>query len=212
MTAAALNSNILFNERKSRLLMEMSSGKPLRHTEVREIIGSSAWISALINDGVIERLPLGLYGLPTFDSSWQTLAVLAITSPKGVICMDTAAAFHGLTTANPMEVHIAVPYKQTAPRNSEISTKGYRWQEAAMTIGVEEVTISDTAVKMTNPARTVVDYLRSMNKLGNPEMAMEVLGNFNGRPSELLKIARGLGCENMVRPYTQAVQSFGRRP
>lgn len=212
MMTTDLNSNPLFAERKSRLITEMSSGKPLRHTEIRDIIGSSAWISALISEGSIERLPLGLYGLPTFDNTWQTLTVLAITSPKGVICMETAASYHGMTTANPSEVHIAVPYNHTPPRNSEISTKGYRWKEIAMTVGVDEISISDTRVRMTSPARTVVDFLRSMNKLGNPEIAMEILGNFNGRPAELLKIARSLGCENTVRPYTQAIQSIGRKP
>jgi len=205
-------ANELFIERKSRLLAEMSAGVPLRHTEIRKIIGSSTWVKNLIDEGVIERLPMGLYGLPTFDNSWQSLSILAITSPKGVFCMETAAAYHGLTTANPAEVHIAVPYKQTPPRNTEISTKGYRWQEASMTVGVEEVTVSNVPVRMTNPARTVVDYLRSMNKLGNPEMAMEVLRNFQGRPAELLKVARALGCENTIRPYTQAIQSLGRKP
>lgn len=212
MMTTDLISNPLFNERKSRLLTEMSSGKPLRHTEIREIIGSSAWISALVSEGSIERLPLGLYGLPSFDNTWQALTVLAITSPKGVICMDTAAAYHGMTTANPSEIHIAVPYNHTPPRNSEISTRGYRWKEASMTIGVIEINISNTPVKITTPARTAVDYLRSINKLGNPEMAMEILGNFDGRPAELLRIARALGCENTVRPYTQAIQSIGRKP
>lgn len=210
MTSASKGKN-LFAERKSRLLAEMKSGIPLRHTEIRKIIGSSAWVKHLIDDGAIERLPMGLYGLPSFDNSWQSLSILAITSPKGVICMETAAAYHGLTTANPAEVHIAVPYKQTPPRNNEISTKGYRWQEASMTVGVEEITISNVPVRMTNPARTVVDYLRSMNKLGNPEMAMEVLGNYQGRPAELLKIARAFGAEDAVRPYTQVIQSLGRK-
>ena len=200
------------DRRKNELLTILNNGGPVRYREVRNIIGSSALVKELIDDGVIERLPLGLYALPHFDNSWQSLAVLSVTVPNAVVCMTTAAAYHGLTTANPHEVHLAIPRDQSVPKNSEITVKGYRWMENSLKVGVEEVEVGNTKILMTNPARTTVDLLRSLKKTAEIEMAMEALQTFKGRPAEILKIARALGCEKTIRPYTQAIQSLGRKP
>lgn len=197
--------------RRTELISIMSSGVPMRYNEVRNIIGSTRLVRELIEDGTIERLPLGLYTLPSFDQSWQSLSVISLTVPNVVICMTTAVAYHNLSTANPHEVHIAIPRDQSIPRNSEIAIKGYRWSETSLSIGVEEVMVGSTKVFITSPARTTVDLLRYMNRTAEVEMAMEAVQNYRGRPSDIIKIAKALGCEKSVRPYTQAMQAFGRK-
>ncbi len=80
-----------------------------------------------------------------------------------------------------------------------------------MEAGVETIDIAGTPVRITSPARTVVDFLRTMNRSGETELAMEALGNFSGKMSEVLKMARQLGAEKSIAPYTQAAMGMGRR-
>lgn len=197
---------------KDAIKAALSSGVPIKYRELRRISKSSQPIKELVESGEIERLGMGLYGLPKLDNSWDSFANLSTAFPNAVICLASAAAYHGLTTQNPYEVWAAFPYNQTVPRNTGTSIRGFRWKDKSMSSGIDIVEIGGAPVRMTSAARTVVDFLRSMNRTGETEVAMEALGNFQGKMSDVLKIARELGAEKTVRPYIQAAQGMGRTP
>src|SRR5688572_21079903 len=67
--------------------------------------------------GELIRLARGLYQLP--DAALhpqQSLAQAARLVPKGVICLASALAFHGLTDQMPPKVWIAIGRKHWRPR------------------------------------------------------------------------------------------------
>lgn len=197
-------------ERRKAVLDLLSGGPPRSYSEIRRVAGSHLPIRALIDEGAIQKLPLGLYGLPERDASWDSLASFSLRYPSAVVCLATAAAFHGLTNQNPHEIWAAFPYEQSLPRNSELSCRGFRWRGPAMTAGVETFQTGGGSVRMTNPARTVVDFLRMMNRSGETEAAMEALGNYRGRMADVIAVARELGAERSVVPYTTAAMGLGR--
>lgn len=197
--------------RKKAVIDSLASGLPHTYAELRRLAGSNVPIRELLDEGAIQKLPLGLYGVPERDASWDALAGFAVKYPSSVICLASAAAYHGLTTQNPHEVWAAFPYSQSIPRAPDVALRGFRWRELQMSAGVETFDIAGVPVRMTSPARTVVDFLRTMNRTGETETAMEALGNYAGRPGDVLKVARALGAERSVAPYVQAAQGLGRR-
>src|SRR5690606_11377972 len=116
-------------------------------------------------------------------------AMLATRHPNAVICLASAAAYHGLTTQNPYEVWAAFPYGKTSiPTSSDPEVRGFRWRGASMEVGIDVVDVGGVPVRMTSPARTVVDLLRTKGRTGEVEAAMEALRGFasGGRIPDLL--------------------------
>jgi predicted transcriptional regulator of viral defense system len=74
-------------------------------------------ISRMKQAGEVTRLARGLYQPPkaTLDVQ-QSLAEVSRLVPKGVICLASALAFHGLTDQMPPKVWIAIGRKDWRPR------------------------------------------------------------------------------------------------
>lgn len=201
-------------DREEELFEKLKEGKPLKYKDVRNILNSHKLFSELLDMGKIERITGGLYSLPERDSTWEMFSTITVMSnSKAIICMDSAASYHGLTTSNPHTLHAAFPYNSSAPKNHELNLSGYRWVDKSMTIGIEEITIGDVQVKITSPARTVFDLFRYVGKTGDNEQALEALASFQGRQSEILKIAREFShaAEERLRPLLSAM-TVRRKP
>ena len=78
---------------------------------------TSATVSRMERAGDIVRITRGLYQLPDAPlDTQQSLAEVARLVPKGVICLASALAFHGLTDQMPPKVWIAIGRKDWRPR------------------------------------------------------------------------------------------------
>ena len=67
-----------------------------------------AALYGLLQEGRLERLARGLYrsaGAREFSN--PDLAVVARKSPDAVVCLESALAFHGITTQIPRRVHVS---------------------------------------------------------------------------------------------------------
>ncbi|MEJ2601548.1 MAG: type IV toxin-antitoxin system AbiEi family antitoxin domain-containing protein, partial [Anaerolineales bacterium] len=76
------------------------------------------------DDGIILRESRGLYRLADVEpGSYTDLVQVALSVPKGVICLISALAFHDLTTQIPHRVYIALPLHAEKPRlDSHVQT------------------------------------------------------------------------------------------
>jgi predicted transcriptional regulator of viral defense system len=81
---------------------------------------------------------------------------------------------------------------------------------AALTSGIDEHTIEHVAVRITNPARTVVDCFKFRNKIGI-DVAVEALRDYRrlhkGTADELWRHADRLRMTRVMRPYWDALSS-----
>ncbi|NTF17079.1 hypothetical protein G6L37_01375 [Agrobacterium rubi] len=204
---------------ENRIIEALRNGAPMKYADLRGIArGSNRSIKALVDEGLIERLPMGLY---TYfdpnreqDSSFESFAALSVKRPDAVICFESAAAFHGLTVQNPSEIWAAFPYNTTPPKGGYgLELRAARWNDRSMSVGVTEVEIVGITVRMTTPARTVIDLHRFAKSRGGEETAGEVLASYadTHSMSEIVKLARDLGCEGSIRPRLEMAQSMGRR-
>lgn len=201
-----------YEDRKSALLNALrSEGRPLRYAEVRKIMGGDAAIRRLEGDQIVERITAGVFAEPGRDTTWDSVAVISCLHPEGVVCLETAAIFHGLTDANPDVVHMAFPREKRVPVHPAINIEGYRWSETYLVNGVARVNIGSMHVEMTTRERTVVDFLRRMERTGMVEEGLKVMRAYfeaGGSEKELIRAAKQIGAEGHVKTVTQTAMAM----
>jgi predicted transcriptional regulator of viral defense system len=169
------------------------------------------YVRRLVRAGQLTRVGRGLYAVPTLQATeYHTLAELAKRVPKGIVCLLTALRFHGLGTQNPHEVWLAVDRRAGIPRVDFARIRVVRISGAALTSGIDERTIEHVAVRITNPARTVVDCFKFRSKIGI-DVAVEALRDYRrlrkGTADELWRQADRLRMSRVMRPYWDALSS-----
>jgi predicted transcriptional regulator of viral defense system len=166
-------------------------------------------LQRLVKQGDLIRLRRGIYSQP--DESETTehhdLAVVAMSIPRGVICLLSALRFHGLGTQNPAEVWVAIHVKARKPKIGFPPMKIVRFSGPALENGTETHQIEGVTVRVTSPARTVADCFKFRNKIG-PDIALEALREYRrARKSldDLVQAAQDVRVANVIRPYLEAL-------
>lgn len=164
----------------------------------------------LRDEGRIEALSRGVYRLtelpPLSDPEFVTVALRV---PRAVVCLISALAYHELTEQVPHEVQIALPRDTKTPVLDHPPIRVFRFSEATLSGGVEEVTLDGVRVRVFGPAKSVADCFRFRNKLG-VDVAVDALSRWLARPgskpAEVLRYARVCGVERIITPYLEALQ------
>lgn len=197
---------------EQRSVLELARQKGLFRLSEATAAGIHAErVRRLTNGGQLTRVGRGLYALPVQEATeYHTLAEMAKRVPKGIVCLLTALRFHGLGTQNPREVWLAVNRRAGVPRVDFAPIRLVRISGAALTSGVDERNIDNVAVRITSPARTVVDCFKFRNKIGI-DVAVEALREYRrlrkGTVDELWRQAARLRMTRVMRPYWDAMSS-----
>ncbi len=162
-------------------------------------------VRRLTRRGELTRVGRGLYALASTEATeHHTLAEVSKRVPKAIFCLLTALRFHGLGTQNPREVWLAVDRRAGIPRVDFTPIRTVRISGRALTTGIEEHTVDGIRVRVTSPARTVVDCFKFRNKIGI-DVAVEALRDFcryrKGTTTELWHQAELLRVARVMRPY-----------
>lgn len=152
--------------------------------------------------GLIEQIARGAYRLAEEGLSHEVnLAGALVRVPRGLICLGSAAHYHGLLDEAPSRVCVAIHNRENTPKVDSPPIRFVRWTNPkALTLGVETRTIAGVAVRITSPPRTVVDLVRMAD---DPAEAtcMAAFGRFlrRGRATDdVLEIARQLRVQSGV--------------
>src|SRR3546814_492503 len=118
-------------------------------------------------DGEVIRLARGLYQLPDAElDANHSLAEAAKRFPKGVICLVSALAFHGLTDQLPKKVWMATGRNDWTPKPSDMPIRVLRFSDDLLADSVETHVIEGVSVKVFGVAKTVADCFRHRGKIG----------------------------------------------
>lgn len=161
--------------------------------------------------GHLTRLGRGLYtAASTVPSEHHTLAEAAKRVPKGIVCLLTALRFHAVGIQHPREVWLAVDRRAGIPTIDFTPVRVVRISGAALTSGIDEHEIEGVVVRMTSPARAVVDCFKFRSKIGI-DVAVEALRDYRrlrkGSMDELWRQADQLRMTRVIRPYWDAIAS-----
>ena len=160
--------------------------------------------------GRLKAVSRGLYRLADLPELCNPeLAAVAARIPRGVICLISALAFHGLTTQIPHQVDVAVPRGTKQPRPRFLLIRIFRFSEPMQNAGVEKHRVDQIEVRVYSAAKTVADCFRFRNHLGI-DVAVEALRFFHaGKKAsrrELLDYASLGRVERVMMPYLEALQ------
>lgn len=185
----------------------------LRLVELREAGVTAATMSRMERAGEVIRLSRGVYQLPDAElDPNHSLAEAAKQVPKGVICLVSALAFHGLTDQLPPKVWMAIGTKDWAPQRDGTPVRIVRFTDGLMKEGFEKHIIEGVEVKVFGVARTVADCFRHRSKVGLPvaiEGLQEALRQRKATPAEIARQADKRGVLTVVRPYLEALTANG---
>ena len=161
--------------------------------------------------GEVVRLARGLYQLPdaALDAQ-QSLAEASRLVPKGVICLASALAFHGLTDQMPPKVWIAIGRKDWRPRLTYPPIRIARFSDELLHRSVERKRIAGTIVPVFGVAKTVADLFRYRRTVGDAlaiEGLRQALRQSRATPAEIAREAEAAGVWATMEPYVMALTS-----
>lgn len=192
----------------------LRAGNIVRAAQIRKAGIDATTISRAVADGVIVRLSRGVYQLPDrVESADQALAEAAKRVPKGVICMISALAFHGLTDQMPRKIWIAIGPKDWKPASDAYPPlRVVRFTEPYFSSGVERHMISGVSTPIYSAVKTIADIFRNP-KLVDRSIAIEAirtaLRERAATPAEIAEAAQEGGVWGKMRPYLEALTSDG---
>ena len=170
-----------------------------------------AYLGRLVAAGKLQRVARGLYVRPDASlTEHHTLVEVAKLVPKGVVCLLTALAFHGIGTQAPFQVWLTIGPDDRHPSVSSVDLRIVRASGEALTSGVERHAIEGVSVRVYGPAKTVVDCFKYRNKIGLDvalEALRDYLGGDWGTVDDLSRYAAICRVTNVMRPYLQAMRS-----
>lgn len=140
-------------------------------------------------------------------TAMETLAWVAKRVPGAVFCLLTALRVHEIGTQSPPDVWIAIDRKARKPRVEAVRLRVVRFAPDLLANGVETRDVLGVAVRITSPARTVVDCFRYRNKFGLDvalEALQDALRSRRVSVDELWRAAEVARVRNVIRPYIEA--------
>lgn len=184
-----------------------------RLVELRDAGVTAATMSRMERDGEVLRLARGLYQLSDapLDAN-HSLAEVAKRIPKGVVCLVSALAFHGLTDQLPRQVWLAIGQKDWPPKPDGTPIRIVRFTESLLNESVETHVIEGVPVKVFGVVKTIADCFRYRNKIGLSvaiEGLQEALRQRKATPGEIARQAEHGGVTTVIRPYLEALTTNG---
>src|SRR4051794_23312796 len=181
----------------------------LRPRDLQEKGLPSDYLWRLHKQGKLEKVGRGMYAAQDAKlSEYETVVQAALRVPHGVVCLLSALRFHSLTTQAPFEVWLAIDRRARLPRVEHPPLRIVRFPAEALAEGVAEHKVEGVPVRVTTPARTVVDCFAYRNKIGL-DVALEALRDCWRRRratmDELHRAARARRMTNVMRPYLEAL-------
>jgi predicted transcriptional regulator of viral defense system len=195
---------------KSQKLVELVRGRGVvRPRDLAPHGIPRTYLIRLHRQGVLDRPSRGVYVLADAEpTEHHSLAEACKRVPHSVVCLLSALRFHGLTTQAPFEVWLAIDRKARLPRVEHPPLHLVRFSGPALTEGVEEHTVEGVPVRVTTPARTVVDCFAYRNKVGL-DVALEALRDCRRQRKatmdELHHAAQARRMANVMRPYLESL-------
>lgn len=162
-----------------------------------------------VSDGTVQRVGSGIYRIAaTEPSDFETIAMAASVAPHGIVCLLSALRIYGIGTGTPHEVWIALDRKARRPVRFGAHVHIVRFSGATLTHGIQKRTILGVPMRVTSPARTVVDCFRYRNKLGidvATEALRETVRSRSATVQEIMRAAEVCRARTVMKTYLEVL-------
>ncbi|QPD02268.1 MAG: Transcriptional regulator [Candidatus Nitrospira kreftii] len=180
----------------------------------RDVVGlglTHYQLQRMVEEGRIERVGPGLYRLADVEATeMETIAMVASAVPHAIVCLLSALRVHEIGTQAPRQVWLAIDRKARKPTRLPANVRIVRFSRQLLTYGVITQPMQGVKVRLTSPARTVVDCFRYRNKIGL-DVAMEALRDAvrsrKAMVSEIDRAAEVCRIRTVIGPYLEALSA-----
>ncbi|WP_043113927.1 type IV toxin-antitoxin system AbiEi family antitoxin domain-containing protein [Solimonas soli] len=167
------------------------------------------YLRRLCDRGQLKKLGRGSYVLAERKPSFElSLALVARAVPNGVVCLQSALAFHGLGEANAREISVAIERRAAKPRLDFPALRIARLGGEAFSGGVAHHRIEHVDVAVYTLEKTLADLFKFRNKIG-PHIAVDALrAALAKRQVDMLTLqhyAQLCRVERVMKPYVDAL-------
>jgi predicted transcriptional regulator of viral defense system len=181
----------------------------LRPRDLHVALVPREYLRRMVDEGLLERRSRGLYVAADFEpDEQQDLLEACKRVSHGVICLLSALRFHGLTTQAPFEIWMAIGIKARHPRVDYPPLHIVRFSPQSLRTGVTDHVLRGVVIRVTDPARTVVDCFVYRHKIGL-DVALEALRDCwrqkKASMDELHGAAQARRMANVMRPYLESL-------
>jgi predicted transcriptional regulator of viral defense system len=192
----------------TREVVDLARTRIVRSRELEAQGVSRSLLRELVADGELIRVGRGLYTATDFPiTESHSLAIAAKRYPEAVVCLLSAAQFHGITEEMPAAVWLAVPRSARVPRPSDFQIRAVRIKDELFPYGIEEHQVEGAKVQVYSVARTVADCFKFRNQLGI-SVAVDILQRAwlrrEATADQLWDAAKACRMLNVMRPYFDA--------
>lgn len=168
-------------------------------------------LGGMLRRGEIQRIARGLYRVRTAPpTELETVAAVSKRVPGAIVCLLTALHVHGIGTQAPRDVWIAIDRRARKPQASGLPVRVVRFSGAMLRYAIETREVLGVPVRLTSPARTVVDCFRYRKKIGM-DVALEALrdtvASRKATVAEIARVAEVCRIETVMSPYLESVAS-----
>ena len=116
-------------------------------------------------------------------------------------------ALHDIGTQLPAKVWIAIPHKARSPVTG-LPVRVVRFSGASLRYGIEDAEFEGVPVRITSPARTIVDCFRFRRIVGMDvalEAICDAVADRRVTPAQIRRAAEACRAQSLVRPVLQAL-------
>jgi predicted transcriptional regulator of viral defense system len=161
--------------------------------------------------GDAQRIGRGLYRHRDAEPTEQeTIVRICTRVPRAIVCLLTALHIYGIGTQLPREVWIALDRKARKPKLEGLPARIVRFSGPMLTYAVETKNIQGVQVRITSPARTIIDCFRYRKSIGL-DVALEALRDgLRSKRTTVDKIRRAAEVchiQTVIRPYLESLVS-----
>lgn len=184
-------------------------GGILRFSAILKAGFHSDSLTALEKEKRVEKIGRGVYRLAGHEpGSYPDLITACLRSPKGVVCLLSALAFHEATNEIPKNVNLAICRGIHANKIDYPPVKFYRFTPDSWKAGIEEHGIEGHQIRVYNLAKTVADCFKFRNRIGM-DIARGTLKlaitEKRISPKEIMRYAKICRVSNIVKPILESI-------
>ena len=166
-------------------------------------------IQRMVAEGVAEKAGAGLFRLTDAAvTEMETIAMVASAVPHAIVCLLSALRVHDIGTQSPRQVWLAIDRKARRPTRVPAAIRVVRFSGQMLSYGVSTQSMQGVPVRITSPARTVVDCFRYRNKIGL-DVAIEALKDAvrskKAMIGEIDRAAEVCRIRTVMAPYLEAL-------
>lgn len=193
------------------LLEEAGLGSFFRPRDVAPLGISFYALQKLANTGEVERVARGLYRLSSAEiTEHYTLAAVAASVPRGIVCLLTALRCHGIGTQLPRKVWLAIELRAHPPNPPGLPVMLIRFSGPSLHHGIQPIRFEGVPSRITSPARTVVDCFRFRRLVGKDvaiEALRESLRDRHTTRDEIWRTAEACRALSVVEPALEVMST-----